>query len=180
MDKEKNLVWMDLEMTGLDPESSVIIEIATIVTNSNLETIAELPVYAIHQPDSIIDNMDEWNTSHHTASGLVQRVKDSKWQVEKVEELILKDLEPYTAKRSNPLCGNTIGQDRRFLYKYMPVLSEYLHYRSIDVSTIKELAHRWYPDFSPFPKKEAHLALDDIKESIEELQYYREKVFVQP
>ena len=180
MDKEKNLVWMDLEMTGLDPESCVIIEIATIVTNSNLETIAELPVYAIHQPDSIIDNMDEWNTTHHTASGLVQRVKESKWQVEQVEQLILKDLQPYTVKRSSPLCGNTIGQDRRFLYKYMPVLSEYLHYRSIDVSTIKELAQRWYPDFQPFAKKEAHLALDDIKESIEEIRYYREKVFIQP
>ncbi len=180
MDKRTNLVWMDLEMSGLEPETDVIIEIATIITDHNLYTIAEGPVLAIHQPRSVIDGMDAWNTKHHNESGLVERVLKSPYNLKDAEMATLKFIKQYTEINTNPLCGNSIGQDRRFLYKYMPTLSEHLHYRNLDVSTLKELAARWYPRLHRFEKQEKHQALSDIKESIEELKYYRKTILKAP
>jgi oligoribonuclease len=163
-----HLVWIDLEMTGLDPETCTIIEIATVVTNSRLETVAIGPNIAIHQPDALLDAMDDWNTTHHTASGLVQRVKNSHLSLLEAEDLTLEFLMRHAARGESPLCGNSIGQDRRFLLRYMPRVHDFLHYRNIDVSTLKELVRRWYPsDFQPPAKAGNHLALDDILESIE-------------
>jgi len=169
-----NLVWMDLEMTGLDPEKERIIEMATIITDSELNVLAEGPVLAIHQPESLLDAMDDWNQSHHSASGLLERVRASRVSEREAEATTLAFLEQHFPKKQAPLCGNTIWQDRRFLSRYMPELEDYLHYRMIDVSSIKELIHRWRPDLvAGFSKKNEHTALADINESIEELRYYR-------
>lgn len=172
------LVWIDLEMTGLDPERDRIIEIATIVTDAQLKVIAEGPVLAIHQPDSQLALMDEWCVKTHGATGLTDRVKQSQCSEADAEAQTLAFLKTHLAAGASPLCGNSIGQDRRFLVRYMPTLEAFFHYRNLDVSTIKELARRWYPEvLAGFDKKGTHLALDDIRESIEELRYYREKVF---
>ena len=169
-----NLVWMDLEMTGLDPEKERIIEMATIITDSELNILAEGPVLAVHQPDSLLEAMDDWNQKHHSASGLLERVRASRISEREAEATTLAFLEQHLAKKQAPLCGNTIWQDRRFLSRYMPEVEGYLHYRMIDVSSIKELIHRWRPDLvGGFSKKNEHTALADINESIEELRYYR-------
>ncbi len=170
-----NLIWIDLEMTGLDPDNDVIIEIATIVTDAHLNVLAEGPVLAIHQNDEIMDNMDEWNTRQHGQSGLTQRVKESAVTEADAAQQTIEFLRQYVPANASPMCGNSICQDRRFLYRHMPDLEQYFHYRHIDVSTIKELAKRWSPALMKgFEKKGAHLALDDIRESIRELEYYRE------
>ncbi|MEQ5834624.1 oligoribonuclease [Marinobacter mangrovi] len=172
------LVWIDLEMTGLDPDKERIIEIATIVTDSDLNTIAEGPVIAIHQPDSVLEAMDEWCTRTHGESGLTQRVKDSAVSEVDAEQQTLEFLAEHLESGQSPLCGNSIGQDRRFLVRYMPALEAFFHYRNLDVSTIKELARRWRPDvLEGVKKKGSHLALDDIRDSIEELRHYREHFF---
>ncbi|MBO6848847.1 MAG: oligoribonuclease [Marinobacter sp.] len=175
---ENNLVWIDLEMTGLDPEKEKIIEMATIVTDSELNLVAEGPVIAIHQPDSLLNAMDEWCTRTHGESGLTQRVKDSKISEREAELATIKFLKQHVAPGKSPLCGNSIGQDRRFLVKYMPELEDFFHYRNLDVSTIKELARRWRPDvLAGVKKKGSHLALDDIRDSIDELRHYRATFF---
>ena len=169
-----NLIWIDLEMTGLLPESDVIIEIATIVTDKELNVLAEGPNLAIHQPDEVLDAMDEWNTSHHGASGLTERVRNSEYSTADAERATIEFLQQWVPENSSPMCGNTICQDRRFLVNYMPELEAYFHYRHIDVSTLKELARHWAPDvMAGFAKQGSHLALDDIRESIDELIYYR-------
>lgn len=174
-----NLIWIDLEMTGLDPDKDRIIEMATIVTDSNLNIVAEGPVFAIHQSDELLNGMDDWNTQQHNSSGLVKRVKESHITEAEAENETLQFLQQYTMMGKSPLCGNSIWQDRRFLARYMPLLEKYFHYRLIDVSTLKELAQRWYPKIYGGVKKETrHLALDDIRESIEELRYYRQHLFV--
>lgn len=174
---DQNLIWVDLEMTGLDPETHKIIEIATIVTDSELNILAEGPVLAIHQPDSELDKMDEWCTTTHTGSGLVKRVKESTVTEQDAIAQTIEFLEKWVPKGKSPICGNSIGQDRRFLYKHMPELEEYFHYRYIDVSTLKELTRRWKPEvLDGFTKSGIHLALDDIRESIAELQYYRKTI----
>ncbi|TRY31809.1 oligoribonuclease [Aliiglaciecola sp. M165] len=174
----ENLVWIDLEMTGLDPATDVILEIATIVTDKNLNILAEGPVLAIKQSDEILDNMDPWCIDVHGKSGLTQRCRDSKVNEQKAVDQTIAFLEKYVPSGQSPLCGNTIGQDRRFLVKYMPALENYFHYRSIDVSTIKELTKRWKPEvLDGFQKKGTHQALDDIRESIEEMAFYRRQVF---
>jgi len=170
-----NLVWMDLEMTGLDPEAYVIIEMATIITDSDLNILGEGPVLAVSQPHAKLAAMDEWNTTHHTKSGLVERVRTSSVPEREAEAQTLAFIESHVEKHASPLCGNTIWQDRRFLARYMPTLEGYLHYRNIDVSSIKELVARWRPDLlQGFSKTNRHTALADIHESIEELKYYRE------
>ncbi|ONF44934.1 oligoribonuclease [Marinobacter lutaoensis] len=172
------LVWIDLEMTGLDPNRERIIEIASIVTDADLNVIAEGPVIAVHQPDSVLDAMDEWCTRTHGASGLVQRVRESRLDEAAAERETLAFLRRHVAPGQSPLCGNSIGQDRRFLVKYMPELEAFFHYRNLDVSTVKELARRWRPDvLAGVQKKGSHLALDDIRDSIAELRHYREHFF---
>ncbi|MBZ2168534.1 oligoribonuclease [Marinobacter sp. F4216] len=172
------LVWIDLEMTGLDPEQERIIEMATIITDSHLNLVAEGPVIAVHQPDSLLDAMDEWCTRTHGASGLTRRVKESSIGEAEAERLTLEFLQQHVEPGSSPLCGNSIGQDRRFLVKYMPELEGFFHYRNLDVSTIKELARRWRPDVLAGVKKQgSHLALDDIRDSINELRHYRGTFF---
>ncbi|MEH0688517.1 oligoribonuclease [Vibrio cholerae] len=174
---DQNLIWIDLEMTGLDPETHKIIEIATIVTDAQLNILAEGPVLAIHQPESELAKMDEWCTTTHTASGLVERVRQSQVSEQQAVEQTLAFLEQWVAKGQSPICGNSIGQDRRFLYQHMPELEAYFHYRYIDVSTLKELTRRWKPEvLTQFSKKGSHLAMDDIKESIAELKFYRETI----
>jgi oligoribonuclease len=173
-DKETNLIWIDLEMTGLVPETDTIIEIATIVTDKDLNILAEGPALAIYQSDEILAGMDEWNTEHHTNSGLVQRIKDSHVSIQQAEKQTIDFLQAYVNPSASPMCGNTICQDRRFLYNYMPKLEQFFHYRHIDVSTLKELAVRWKPEAKMIRKGEpAHLALLDIKDSIDELKHYR-------
>lgn len=181
MKNDKNLIWIDLEMTGLDPERDVIIEIATIVTDSNLNTLAEGPVYAMHQPDQVLDAMDEWNTNQHGKSGLTQRVKESRISCAQAEADTIAFLEQWVPKGKSPICGNSICQDRRFLARYMPALEAYFHYRNLDVSSVKELAARWRPEVLAGVKKSGnHLALDDIRDSINELKHYRETFFKMP
>ncbi len=176
----QHLIWIDCEMTGLEPESNAIIEIATVITDSNLDIIAEGPVFAIHQPERVLEAMDDWNRSHHRASGLWDRVVASTVTMEEAEAETLKFVATYCYKRKSPLCGNSIGQDKRFLEKDMPTLYDYFHYQVIDVSTIKQLVGRWYPATHAAPaKKERHLALSDIIESISELRYYRKSIFKQ-
>lgn len=175
MNKDTNWIWIDLEMTGLDPEKERIIEIATIVTDDQLNILAEGPEIVVHQPKSLLDAMDEWCVKHHGESGLTQRVLDSQISDAEAERQTLKFLQKWCNPGKCPLAGNTIGQDRRFLVKYMPKLEDFMHYRSLDVSTLKILAKAWKPGIvDGFQKKNAHRALDDIKESIEELRYYRE------
>lgn len=175
MSKSLNLIWVDLEMTGLDTDSDHIIEIATIVTDSELNTLAQGPVMAIKTDDAILAGMDEWNTKHHGESGLVDRIKASSISMQTAEQQTIEFLKEYVDAGKSPMCGNSICQDRRFMARQMPELEAYFHYRNLDVSTVKELARRWQPAILPgFQKKGAHLALDDIRESIEELRYYRE------
>lgn len=175
---ENNLIWIDLEMTGLDPDTDVIIEIATLVTDSNLNILAEGPVYAIHQPAEVMAAMDEWNTNQHGKSGLTQRVLESKINLAQAEADTIAFLEQWVPKGKSPICGNSICQDRRFLVRGMPKLEAYFHYRNLDVSTVKELARRWRPDvLTGVKKSSAHLALDDIKDSIAELRHYRDTFF---
>jgi len=175
MYSENNLVWIDMEMTGLRPEKDKVLEIAVIVTDTNLNVLAEGPVLAIHQDDEILASMSEWCQQHHGASGLTERVRQSRLTEKDAEDQILEFLRQYVPENCSPLCGNTIGQDRRFLYWHLPRLEAYFHYRNLDVSSLKILAQRWKPQIMDgFQKKEAHLALDDIRESIAELKYYRE------
>ncbi|GGJ97453.1 oligoribonuclease [Pseudomonas matsuisoli] len=177
MPNPQNLIWIDLEMTGLEPERDVIIEIATIVTDSELNVLAEGPVMAIHHSDAVLAGMDEWNTRTHGQSGLTQRVRESGIDMAAAEAETIAFLEEWVPKGKSPICGNSIGQDRRFLYKYMPALEAYFHYRYLDVSTLKILAERWAPGVKDgFQKNNTHLALDDIRESIAELRYYRENL----
>ncbi|TRW48511.1 oligoribonuclease [Aliidiomarina halalkaliphila] len=172
------LIWIDLEMTGLSPEEDVIIEIATIVTDDQLNIIAEGPVLAVHQSKTRMAAMDEWNTRTHTGSGLVARVQQSKYREAEAEAETIAFLEKHVAPGKSPMCGNSICQDRRFLARYMPTLEAFFHYRNLDVSTVKELAKRWKPEILPgFAKHNKHEALADIRESIEELKYYREHFF---
>ena len=175
MNKKTNLIWIDLEMTGLVPEKDNIIEIATVVTDADLNVLAEGPSIAIHQNNKHLDSMDEWNTRQHTKSGLIKRVKESKISVNEAEKQTLDFLMKYVDPGTSPMCGNSICQDRRFLYNYMPKLEKFFHYRHIDVSTLKELAVRWKPDVVNTSFKESkHLALSDIYDSINELKHYRE------
>ena len=170
-----NLIWMDLEMTGLDPETDLIIEMATIVTDSDLNELAQGPVLAIATPEDALVAMDEWNQTHHSASGLLDRVRKSEVSMVEAEAQTLAFIEQYVERDAAPLCGNSIWQDRRFLTRYMKTLEAYLHYRIIDVSSIKELARRWRPDLmAGLTKQGTHTALADIRESIDELRYYRD------
>ena len=172
---DNHLVWLDMEMTGLDPERDRIIELAMIVTDGNLETVAESPVWVVHQPDAVLDAMDEWNKNTHGKSGLIERVRASALDEAAVEAAALSFMREYVPQRISPMCGNSIGQDRRFMVRYMPALEAWFHYRNIDVSTLKELCRRWKPEVAKgFEKASAHTALADIRESIEELKYYRE------
>ena len=172
---EDNLIWIDLEMTGLDPQNDQIIEIATIVTDSALNELAEGPVMAIHQPAAILAGMDDWNTRQHGKSGLIERVKASVMTVAAAERKTLEFLEQWVPNGTSPMCGNSICQDRRFMARLMPALEGYFHYRNLDVSTLKELARRWAPQtYAGFEKDSSHLALADIRDSIAELRHYRE------
>jgi oligoribonuclease len=171
------LIWIDLEMTGLDPQHNRIIEIAILVTDNQLNLIAEGPVFAIHQSEELLGGMDAWNTKHHTQSGLIERVRQSSVNEAQAEQATLDFLAHYLKSGESPLCGNSIYQDRIFLARYMPTLEKFCHYRNLDVSTVKELARRWKPELT-FTKASTHRALDDIRESIAELKFYREKFFV--
>ena len=169
-----NLVWIDCEMSGLDPEKERLLEIAVIVTGPELEPRIEGPVLVIHQSDALLHGMDAWNKGTHGKSGLIDKVKASTLTEAQAEQQIIEFIKRYVSKGASPLCGNTIGQDRRFLVKYMPQLESWLHYRNLDVSTLKELARRWKPDvFNAFKKRQAHTALADVHESIDELIHYR-------
>ena len=172
----QNLIWIDLEMTGLEPQTDTIIEIATVITDKDLNVLAEGPVFAVHQPDYVLAAMDDWNQKHHGQSGLIDRVRASTTTARDAELATINFLKEWVPEGISPMCGNTIGQDRRFLRKYMPKLESYFHYRSIDVSTLKELALRWAPGLAEgFKKQNKHEALADIHESIAELRYYRER-----
>lgn len=172
---ENRLVWLDMEMTGLDPEKERIIEVAVVVTEPDLSVVAEGPVLAIHQDDSLLNAMDKWNTATHGRSGLTERVRASTTTEAQAENILLAFLAQHVPAGKSPLCGNTISQDRRFMFRYMPRLEQFFHYRNLDVSTLKELARRWKPEvYKGFEKKSRHEALADIYESIDELKYYRE------
>ncbi|MEE4145194.1 MAG: oligoribonuclease [Halieaceae bacterium] len=175
MQDANNLIWVDMEMTGLDPEHNVVIEIATIVTDSELNTLAEGPVIAVHQDDATLAAMDQWNTTHHTYSGLVDRVRASAHSESNAAALTLAFLEQWVPAGASPMCGNSICQDRRFMARHLPALESYFHYRNLDVSSLKILMQRWRPELEAgINKTSTHLALEDIRESIEELRYYRE------
>ncbi len=173
-----NLVWIDMEMTGLDPKTDKVLEIATIVTDAQLNILAEGPVIAVHQPNSVLDGMDDWCTKTHGESGLTRRCRASDVSEQQAAEQTIAFLSEWVDPGKSPLCGNTIGQDRRFMVEHMPELENYFHYRNIDVSSVKELVRRWQPELlDGFTKAGVHLALDDIRESIAELVYYRQHVF---
>ena len=173
-----NLIWIDLEMTGLDTDRDHILEIATIVTDGRLEVRAEGPVLAIHQPDAVLEQMDNWNRTQHGNSGLIDRVRASEVDVAEAEHRTLEFLRLWVPPNTSPMCGNSICQDRRFLHRWMSRLEQYFHYRHLDVSTVKELAKRWSPRVAEgFEKNPNHLALDDVRDSIRELRYYREQFF---
>lgn len=172
---DTHLVWLDMEMTGLDPECERIIEVAVVVTDLNLETVAEGPVLVVHQPDSLLDAMDSWNKATHGRSGLIDKVRASTISEEEAESQLLEFLATYVPAGKSPLCGNSIGQDRRFMVRYMPRLETFFHYRNLDVSTLKELCRRWKPEiYKGYTKQSRHEALADIYDSINELKYYRE------
>lgn len=172
-----NLIWIDLEMTGMDPDSDHIIEIATAITDKELNLLAEGPVVAIFQEESLLEQMDEWNTTQHNKSGLIERVRASQQSVEDAERTTLDFLRQWVPENTSPMCGNSICQDRRFLYRWMPELEKFFLYRNLDVSTVKELVKRWTTGQDQFKKNASHLAMDDIHDSIEELQHYRAKYF---
>lgn len=174
---EHNLIWIDLEMTGLDTNNDYIIEIATIVTDSDLNILDEGPVLAIHQPDEVLERMDEWNTRQHGQSGLTKRVQESSCDEPQAERQTLEFLQQYVPQGKSPMCGNSICQDRRFMHRLMPELEAYFHYRNLDVSSVKEIVKRWAADKPAYEKQSTHLALDDIRDSIEELKFYREHFF---
>jgi len=179
--KKNRLVWIDLEMTGLDPKKCTILEIGTIVTDSQLEVIEEGPVFAIHHPDRVLDGMEAWSRHHHGKSGLTAACRRSTVSLKQAERETLRFIKSHCKAQTAPLCGNTVWQDRRFLVKYMPEVERYLHYRVVDVSSVKELVERWYPEeaFKGRPKKfKAHRVLDDIRASIEEMRFYRSRFFV--
>lgn len=178
MSQQQNLIWIDLEMTGLDTVNDVIIEIATVVTDADLNILAEGPELAIYQPDEVLEQMDEWNTTQHGNSGLTQRVQDSRLSARQAEAQTIAFLRDWVGPKTSPMCGNSICQDRRFMARLMPELEAYFHYRNLDVSSIKELARRWRPEVLAGVKKtSSHLALDDIKDSINELRHYRSVFF---
>ena len=175
---KKHLIWIDLEMTGLDTLNDTIIEIVTIVTDSELNILAEGPVFAIHTPDIVLNSMDDWNTRQHGQSGLIDRIRRSNVTMAQAESETIAFLSKYVESGRSPMCGNSICQDRRFLARQMPTLERFFHYRNLDVSTVKELAYRWRPDIlSSFEKKGNHLALDDIRDSIRELRHYKAHFF---
>ncbi|SEL43459.1 oligoribonuclease [Atopomonas hussainii] len=175
MQNAKNLIWIDLEMTGLDPDNDRIIEIATLVTDADLNILAEGPMLAVHQSDEVLAGMDDWNTRQHGQSGLTERVRQSTVSEDEAAAQTIAFLEQWVPARTSPMCGNSICQDRRFLYRYMPTLERFFHYRNLDVSTLKELAARWAPHVKDGVKKQSsHLALDDIRDSVAELRHYRE------
>lgn len=175
---QRSLVWLDMEMTGLNPDSDTIIELAMVVTDADLNVLTESPSWAVHQPDAVLAGMDDWNTKTHGASGLTQRVRDSALDMAAVEAAAIQFMQGWVPKGASPMCGNSICQDRRFMARYMPLLIDWFHYRNLDVSTVKELCRRWRPDLSAKVNKTgAHTALADIHESIDELRYYR-KTFI--
>ena len=175
MQNENNLCWLDMEMTGLNPDADRIIEVAMIITDADLNVVAQSEVYVIHQSDEVLNGMDARNTATHGRTGLTQRVRDSRLTEAEVEEKLLDFISAWIPEKTSPMCGNTIHQDRRFMVRYMPKLEAYFHYRNLDVSTLKELARRWHPAVAKgVVKRGSHQALDDILESIEEMRYYRE------
>ena len=179
--KDLRLVWLDMEMSGLDPETERVLEVAVVVTESDLTVVAEGPVLAIHQPDEILNAMDEWNTTTHARTGLTERVRASTITEAEAEQQLIAFLSQYVNKGTSPLCGNTVSKDRRFMFKYMPEFERFFHYRTLDVSTLKELARRWYPEvYRGVVKKGRHEALADIYESIEELKHYRDNFLKLP
>ncbi len=178
MQHTNHLFWLDLEMTGLDENTHHIIEIASIITDASLNLVAEGPVIAIHHSDTTLNLMDDWNKQTHGESGLINRIKESNYTVKTAETATLSFIQKWIPKGTSPLCGNSIGTDRRFLKKYMPSLNEYCHYRNIDVSSFKEMIKRWYPNDPQYQKRNTHKAMDDIRESIEELRFYRQHYFV--
>ena len=174
----ENLVWIDLEMTGLNPERHVIVEIASVVTDDQLNVVAQGPDIVIHQPHDVLSHMESWSLEHHQASGLLDQIKASAHSNAHAEAETLSFISQFCNKGTSPLCGNSICQDRRFLVKHMPTLEAFFHYRNVDVSSVKELVKRWYPNLPRYEKEKTHLALTDIKESIGEMRYYRKHVFV--
>lgn len=178
--KKNQLVWIDLEMTGLDPKKCTVLEIGAVITDNELHIVAEGPAIAIHHSDKVLGGMEAWSKHHHKKSGLTDACRKSRISLKKAEKITLDFIKEHCREKTAPLCGNTIWQDRRFLVKYMPKLEAYLHYRTIDVSSVKELVQRWYPTDHKMPrlKNQTHRVQDDIRESIEELRYYRQKVFI--